>query len=131
MSTANPTPTPTPPAPAPRRWKKRFVIPLGVLAVLLILLAAAYVRGTWADTEPRDPKSPDEGILCRLYQPPQDTWQVRCSMILSHRPEQVWKVVTDYDHFADIFPTLKSCKAEKKDNARWRLTGEAHSLLGA
>ena len=83
MSTTNPAPTSPPPTPAPRRWKKRLVIPLGVLGVLLILLAIAYVRGTWADSEPRDPKGTAEGILCRLYQPPQDTWQVHNDVTLN------------------------------------------------
>src|SRR5206468_1737062 len=43
----------------------------------------------------------------------------------------VWKVVTDYEHFAEIFPTLKSCTPEKQEGGDVRLTGEAHSLLGA
>src|SRR5581483_6467189 len=101
------TSTPTPP-PAARRWRKRWLIPLSIFGLLLLLFLAAFVRGTWADTEPFDPKTAGEGIICRLYQPPKDTWEIRCSMVLAHPPEKVWAVVTNYNRFADIFPTLES-----------------------
>jgi carbon monoxide dehydrogenase subunit G len=98
------------PPPRPRKpSRKRRAILLTLFGLSLILLILVILRGTWADTEPRDPKSSDEGIICRLYQPPQGDWQVRCSMILDDPPEKVWGVVTDYANFESIFPTLESC----------------------
>src|SRR5262245_39708871 len=107
MSTT--TPSPTPPH---RRLRKRFLVPAILVGVLLLLLVVAIIRGSWADKVPKDPTGPEEGVICRLYQPPEGPWQVRCAMVLDASPERVWKVVTDYDHFEDIFPTLKSASAE-------------------
>lgn len=124
MSTA-----PAPPQPR-RRVRKRWLIPSILLGLIAIAVIVIIVRGSWADSEPRDPKSASEGIICRLYQPPKDDWQVRCSMVLDYPPEKVWGVITDYDNFADIFPTLKSCKVDSRGKGRAQLTGVARSMLG-
>ncbi len=126
--------SPVSPSGAPHRrkrpFRKRYAVLLALLALLLIALAGAIIRGTWADKEPRDPKSSDDGVICRLYQPPEGDWQVRCSMILDDPPDKVWNVITDYANFADIFSTLKTCDYEKEKNGDARLFGEAHSALG-
>jgi hypothetical protein len=129
-----PAPRPGPP-PRPRKpFCKRYAIPLFLLSLLLILFIVFYIRGTWSDSEPRDPKSSSEGIICRLYQPPEGDWQVRCSMVLDDPPEKVWDVVTDYDHFTDIFPTLESCSAGPISGGirNWEvhLSGSARSAIG-
>lgn len=125
-----PAPRPGPP-PRPRKpFRKRYAVLLTLLGLLLILFVFGYIRGTWADTEPRDPKSSDEGVICRLYQPPQGDWQVRCSMVLDYPPEKVWGVITDYDNFADIFPTLESCDYERSKNGDAHLSGLARSAIG-
>jgi hypothetical protein len=122
---------PAPPRPPKRPFRKRYAVLLTMLGVLAIVLAVAVVRGTWADKEPRDPSSSSEGVLCRLYQPPEGDWQIRCSMVLDHNASYVWDVVSDYKNFADIFPTLKSCNHQySRDYDGAILTGEAHSMLG-
>jgi uncharacterized membrane protein len=50
-----------------------------------------------------------------LYRPPEGEAQVRCAVVLDRPLETVWAVVTDYDHYADIFPTLT--EAEGKSGA--------------
>jgi len=126
MSAADPKPPPP-----PHRWRKRFLIPGIVLGVLLLLLAAAVVRGTWADSEPKDPAGPEDGVVCRLYRPPGGEWQVRCAVVLEQPLEEVWAAVTDYDHFGEIFPTLKSVdEVERRPDGSVRLTGEARSAIG-
>ncbi len=124
--------TPATRPPPPRRVRKRWLIPSILLGLIAIAFIVVVVRGSWADHEPRDPKSSADGILCRLYQPAEGDWQVRCSMVLDYSPEKVWSVLTDYDHFEDIFPTLESCtlKSQDKEKHLARLTGEAHSMLG-
>lgn len=124
------SPTPAKAAPRKRPVRKRYVVLLVIAGLLLTVFLFGYVRGTWADREPRDSKSSSEGVVCRLYQPAEGPWQVRCSMVLDHPPEKVWAVITEYDNFADIFPTLASCAAEEKDAGNVRLTGIAHSTLG-
>src|SRR5262245_45527610 len=126
MST--PAPTATPP---PRRPPRRYLITLVLLGILLVGAVGAVVRGSWADRSPRDPKSSADGVICRLYRPPEGVWQVRCSMVLDHPPEDVWGVITDYDHFAEIFPTLESAEHERLDGGNARLRGMARSALGS
>src|SRR6266487_3963951 len=107
----------TPPAASPppgRRVRKRLLVPAVAAGLLLLLLGTAVVRGTWADKVPKDPAGPEEGVVCRLYRPADGPWQVRCAVVLEDPPERVWKVVTDYEHFADIFPTLESAEVERR-----------------
>jgi Polyketide cyclase / dehydrase and lipid transport len=123
---------PGPPRPPRKPFRKRYAVLLTLLGLLAILLLVAVVRGTWADNSTRDPKSSSEGVICRLYQPPVGDWQVRCSMILDEPPDKVWSVVTDYDNFVDIFPTLESCSAARlySSTGPVLLSGEAHSAIG-
>ena len=118
-----------PPPPRKKPFRKRYAVLLGLLGLILVLLVAAIIRGTWADKEPRDPQSSADGVICRLHQPPGDDWQVRCSMVLNYPADEVWAVVTDYNNFADIFPTLESCSYTATKNSP-QLRGVAHSLLG-
>lgn len=113
-----------------RRARRRYIIPLVLLSILFAAVIAAVVHGSWADRMPRDPKSPADGIICRLYQPPDGPWQVRCAMVLDYSPEKVWAVITDYDHFAEIFPTLESAEHERLEGGKVRLQGMARSALG-
>ena len=114
----------------PRRARKRYIIPLFLLSVLLVVMVVAVIRGSWADRQPRDPASSDEGVVCQLYQPPEGTWQVRCAMVLDYPWERARAVVTDYEHFADVFPTLESAEPERLDGGKVRLKGVARSQLG-
>src|SRR5207249_2410799 len=107
------SPTPARTVPRKRPLRKRYVVLLVLLGLLLAVFLFGYIRGTWADKEPHGAGSPEDGVVCQLYQPPEGPWQVRCSMVLKHPPEKVWAVLTDYDNFADIFPTLASCEAEQ------------------
>jgi hypothetical protein len=111
-------------------WRKRHVIPLVLLGLILAGVGGIVVRGTWADTEPRNPESSADGIICRLYRPPQGDWQVRCAMVLDHPPEKVWGTITDYKNFADIFSTLETAESERLAPGRTRLYGLAHSPIG-
>src|SRR5262249_13942520 len=100
MATAQPA-KPTPPA---GHLRKRVVVPLVLLAVLAVLVLVLVVRGTWADTVPKNPTSAAEGTISQLYQSPDGRKQVRCARVLDFPAPIVWQVVTDYNHFGDIFP---------------------------
>src|SRR5262245_48415515 len=120
-------PLPSPPA---RRWRKRVVIPCAIGLGLALFLGWAFVRGTWADNVPKDPATPADGVVCHLYQPPGGPKQVRCALVLDYPAEEVWKVVTDYERFGEIFPTLKSVEATRRPDGRCRLKGVATSWAG-
>ncbi len=122
---------PAAPAPAERHLRKRVVIPSLIGVLLLIALAVAVVRGTWADRETRNPSSSAEGPLTQLYQTPDGHKQARCALVIDRPIERVWAVVTDYDHFAAIFPMVASASAERAPDGRYRLTGVATSPLGS
>src|SRR5262249_1093122 len=79
---------------------------------------------------PRDPKTSEEGIVCHLYQNPDGRKVVRCAKVLDYPAEQVWAVVTDYEHFDEIFPTVESGKIQGKDKGRFQWNGEVTSLVG-
>jgi uncharacterized membrane protein len=120
------------PTPAPRRIKKRFLIPGIILGVLALFLLGMYIRGSWADTTPRDPATSADGIICQLLQTPEGHRPVRCAVVLDHPIDSVWKVVTDYERYHEIFPTLSSkpVTAVRDGDTRARVSGMASSLLG-
>ncbi len=127
-----PAPQPAPAATPPRRLRKRVLIPLIVVGIFGLLLLGAYVRGTWADTTPKDPTSSADGVVCHLYRTPDGHTPVRCAVLLDHPIDRVWKVVTDYDHYGEIFPTLATVpvKVLRVDVGGYHLSGVAHSVLG-
>jgi uncharacterized protein YndB with AHSA1/START domain len=127
MSTNPAQPAGTPPA---RRVKKRLLIPAAVLGVLAVLVLWAYVRGTWADREPRNPLSSAEGVLTQLYLAPEGRKQVRCAVILDYPPRKVWEVITDYEHFAEIFPTVSRAEVTREPDGRYHWVGTVTSPVG-
>jgi uncharacterized protein YndB with AHSA1/START domain len=126
MDTTQP-PSPRPAAPP---FRKRVIIPSVILGTLALFLVGLVIRGTWADAAPRNPKTVEDGIICHLYQDPDGHKQVRCAMILEHPIDEVWAVVTDYDHFAEIFPTVESGTAEYLGKGHYRWTGVVTSAIG-
>jgi hypothetical protein len=123
MNTSEPAASPT----AVQRPRKRLLLPLIFLALLAAAVTATVIRGTWADTTVKDPKTPAEGAICRLYQSPDGRKQVRCARVLDHTAAAVWAVVTDYNHFGEIFPYEKDVKGEPATDGRFHVTGLAHA----
>ena len=109
--------------------KKRHLFPIIFLCLLVLVLIAAAVRGTWADASPNNPASAADGIATQLYNADGHK-MVRCAMIVDRSPEEVWKVVTDYDHFTQIFPLLVSSKSEQETGGRCHLIATVSSILG-
>jgi uncharacterized membrane protein len=126
------TPPASPPTPPRKRLGKRTRVLLVILAVFALLLVGAYIRGTWADTTPRDPASPADGVVCHLYRTPDGHTPVRCAVLLDHPIDKVWKVITDYDRYGEIFPTLRSApvKVTRGGAERVHLSGLASSVFG-
>jgi len=114
---------------APHRIKKRLLIPGIMIGTIVLLIIAAFIRGTWANSQPRDAASSSDGILTTLYQTPDGRKSVRCSRVFDEPIDRVWGVVTDYVHFAEIFPTLATAHIEKDPDGRFHFTGTAQQAV--
>jgi uncharacterized membrane protein len=99
-----------------------------MLSGLLLLGAGAYVRGTYT-REPRDPEIAGEGPTCAVCAAPGGGKEVRCAIRLAHPMDEVWKVVTDYDHFGDICPYLDAEAIRHDPAGTSRIEARAQSGL--
>jgi uncharacterized membrane protein len=61
-----------------------------------------------------------------LYQPQQGETQVRCAVVLDQPLERAWAVITDYDRYAEIFPTLTEAHGTRSADGG-RVKGIAHA----
>jgi len=116
--------------PPPRRMKMGIVIPLVFIAGVSAFLIWGIVRGNWSDTQPRNPSSTADGVMAQLLRTAEGRKQIHASVIVSAPPERVWKVVTDYDHFSDVFPNIGTSKGVRDPDGRWHVTGEVRSIVG-
>ncbi len=118
----------SPPAP-PKRLRKRLWIPSVLLLLLVLVGVGFYVRGTWADTQPRDPASVAEGTVTQLLRQPDGAVVVRCAIRIAATPKQVWGVVTDYNTHSDLIPYASKVSGTHEIDGRWRVAGIAHSRI--
>ena len=116
--------------PLPRRMKMRIVIPLIFIAVVSALLLWGIVRGNWSDAQTRNPASAADGVIAQLLRTTEGRKQMHAAIIVTAPPERVWKVVTDYDHFSDVFPNISASKGVRDPDGLWHLTGEIRSFIG-
>jgi uncharacterized protein YndB with AHSA1/START domain len=123
-------PPDTPTRPALRHIRKRIAIPAAFIGVVVALLTWVAVRGNWTDAQARNPSSAADGVVTQLIRNTEGHKQIRAALIVSGPPERVWKVVTDYDHFSEIFPNLGASKGLRDPDGRWHLTGEVRSVVG-
>src|SRR6266566_4440574 len=120
----------SPAAPPPKRIKKRVVVPTVFIGVVTALLVWATIRGNWTDPQPRNPSSAADGALTQLLRTAEGRKQIRAAIIVNAPPERIWKVVTDYDHFSEIFPNISTSRGVRDPDGRWHLTGEIRSIVG-
>ena len=118
------------PQPPPRRIKLRIGIPAVLIGTVMALLVWGIIRGNWTDREPRNPASAADGIVTQLLPTAEGRKQIRAAVIVSASPDRVWKVVTDYDHFSDVFPNISTSKGVRDPDGRWHVTGEVRSIVG-
>jgi hypothetical protein len=112
-----------------RRWRRLLLIPGALLGLVLFLVLAAFVRGTWADEAPRDPATVAEGPLAQVVRGPDGGKEVRCAIRLPNAIEEVWAAVTDYDNFGDICECLQAEKIHHEPDGTCRLEARARSGL--
>jgi uncharacterized protein YndB with AHSA1/START domain len=120
--------TDAPAQPRKRRLRKRYLIPALLLALLVVVFAWLYRRGTVAETAERDPRSPADAAVTQLVSRDGRTF-VRCALVVDAPPADVWRVVTDYDHQAEFLPYVGQLSSERLGGGRVRVRGVAHSRL--
>jgi uncharacterized protein YndB with AHSA1/START domain len=120
----------SPTRPPSRRIKLRMVIPAVLIGAVMALLLWGIIRGNWTDSEARNPASAADGVVTQLLRNAEGRKQIRAAVIVSAPPDRVWKVVTDYDHFSEVFPTVSTAKGVHDPDGRWHVTGEVRSIVG-
>src|SRR4051812_36552109 len=104
---------------------RRLLLPAGLLAGVLLLPLGAFVRGTWADAEPRVPESVEEGAICCVCRCPDGTKEVRCAMRLPYPMDEVWEAITDYDRYGDICSYIQAREVLHDPDGRTYLKASA------
>jgi uncharacterized protein YndB with AHSA1/START domain len=116
--------------PQPRRVRKRILIPSILLALMLLAAGWLWWRGTMAETAPRDPATAADGPVTQLLTQDGRTF-VRSAIVVAAPPEEVWRVVTDYDSHPKFMPYIAELAQQKLDDGRVRLTGVARTHVWA
>lgn len=110
----------------------KLVLALAIISTLFFF--AFIVRGSWASATPKIPTSVEQGIVTQLYLTPTGQKEIHCYAVLNYPAKDVWQVVTDYEHFAEIFGgkfwSIKISKVEKKENNIFHMAGEVTSTIG-
>jgi len=114
----------------PRRITMRIVIPTVLIGVVMALLLWGIIRGNWTDPESRNPSSAADGVVTQLLRTTEGRKQIRATIIVRAPPERIWKVVTNYGHFSEIFPNIGTSKGVRDPDGRWHVTGEVRSIVG-
>jgi uncharacterized membrane protein len=113
-----------------RHVSKRQALVVLVLVLLILLVSGLVVRGTWADIKPQMTHSSAEGLLTQLIQTADGHKHVRVATVVDFPMEDVWKVVTDYEHFPEILPNVKSCQSTLTPAGNYQVQGVLSTLLG-
>jgi uncharacterized protein YndB with AHSA1/START domain len=120
----------SPSAPPEKRVRKRTVIPAILIGGIAVLLVWPAVRGNWTDPAPRNPGSANDGVVSQLIRTSDGHKEIRCAAIVEAPAERVWGTVTDYDHFAEVFPNIAESKGAREADGRWHVTGAITSPVG-
>jgi carbon monoxide dehydrogenase subunit G len=91
------------------KWLARLGSPLVVLLIPVVVVA---IRGSWASNTPQDPAGPEDGIVRQLLRTAEGRTVTRAALVVNHPPEAVWARLTDFDHYSETFPTIRSMKFE-------------------
>ncbi|MBI4862938.1 MAG: SRPBCC family protein [Candidatus Riflebacteria bacterium] len=111
-----------------RRFKKRFLIPIGLTLLMVFFMVRAFVMGTFATREPANPLTSAQGAVRQLLETDDGRKLVRVAALVDEPLDKVWQLVTDYERFEQIFPNLESVKATRLPDGSTRLTGVGRVL---
>jgi hypothetical protein len=108
---------------------KRIAIPFVFIGVISTLLLWGIVQGNRTEPHSRIPSSVADGVVTQLLRTEDGQKRTHAAVIVSASSESVWKVITDYDHFSDIFPHIGTSKGIHDPDGRWHVTGEVRSIV--
>jgi hypothetical protein len=96
---------------------------------MLAMLTWCVVVGLCPDIIRRNPATPAEGIVCQVYQPPGEPAQARGAVVVPFPLEEVWAVVTDYEHYGDVCSSIHGAAVTYDPGGPTMLTGQGDTLL--
>jgi hypothetical protein len=104
-----------------------------LLPALLVLLIAGlglglFVRGTCARAVPRQPATTDEGPVASVVLLPDGTRDVCAAIRLAYPMDEVWQVITDYDHYGDVCDLIHGARVQRGPDGA-AVTGLARTPL--
>ena len=111
--------------------RKRVLIPAALFLTTGALLLVLILRGTLATSATPKPSTSADGPLAHLWLTPEGRKVVRCALVIDRPLDRVWSVVTGYDRFPEIFPTILKATSSVEPDGRHRLRADVSaSLLG-
>lgn len=117
------------PTPKPGGGARPFLMAFGVIAALFI---APCARVMMVDTQPRDPTSSAEGIVCQVLEQG-GRKPVRCAMMLDAEQGEVLSLVRDYAHFSEVFEGrgwhFDVTKADVQPDGRVHFVGQVRTRV--
>lgn len=112
-------------------FRKKRWIAFGASTLFVgVFFLYAFIRGTLADTVEKNPTNVSQGVLTQLFQNAQGQKIVRGALIIEASPEKVWKTITDYPKFPEVFSNMKELKVVKEEGGTSQIQGLAHTFLG-
>jgi hypothetical protein len=107
--------------------RRRSLVPALVMLLLAGLSLTVFVRGTWADTAPREPASGSDGPIARVVQTAAGK-EVCAAIRLSFPMDEVWRAITDYEHYGDICSFIHGAELTRGPDG-CRVVGQARTPL--
>jgi hypothetical protein len=100
----SPQPTDSPKHRLPSNQRRLALI---VLAAFLILAAGFYIRGSRADSVPRNPAKPADGIITQLVINESGESGIRTAVVIPVPVKTAWSILSNYDEWERLFNTVR------------------------
>jgi hypothetical protein len=108
----------------------RLLVPGLVLLMSVAGALGIFLRGTYAQSAPPEPVSAHGEPIASVVQRPDGTKEVCAVIRLSFPMDEVWQVITDYDHYGDICSFIHGAETERGPDG-CKVVARATTLLPA
>ena len=99
-----------------------------LIVISVLFLVHAIVRGTLVQT-PVDPSAAGDGVVCGLNRLDDGSKRARCALFIDAPIDAVWGVITDYPHYPQIFPYLRTVAFANEPDGRVHMSGVASTKM--
>jgi hypothetical protein len=93
--------------------RRRLLLPALLVLLIAALALGLFVRGTHALAAPREPASTSEGPVASVVRLPDGSRDVCAAIRLAYPMDEVWEVITDYDHYGDVCELIHDARMER------------------